>query len=637
MMKGNLFTMYNTLSKNLLVVVLLLLTGISLNAQDQRLMPEWWFGAGLGANFNMHSTDIMKLNNDASLQFSKPFKSASGVGLWIAPLLEYRPDPVWGGMVTLGFDGRGGSFDDMTDTSLVTHKLSTSMNYLSLEPSLRISPFEYPLYFFLGPRLGFNVAKTFKYETAGLVKESEWNSIRGTVIRAQIGAGYDIPLGSRDSDWLTDLSPFVSFHFGQGPRSEESWTLTSFRVGAALKFGSTAVIKQKVEREVQFSVRAPQLIPTERKVKETLPLRNYVFFDANATQVPSRYTLLTKDEAKKFSEEGLVEPQPKDLTGRSRRQLTVYYNVLNILGDRMRRTPSATVKLSGASAQGAVNGKALAEAIKQYLVGVFEIDGNRILTAGTTKPENPSSQPGGSRELEFVQAEDRRVDISSSSVELLMPVQIVSLQEDPFDSDILLNLDDADGALASWSLDITNTKGEAKHFGPFTSAQERIPGKQILAGQPDGQYNVVMIGETKSGQTIRKEKTIRLALADRPEDELGLRFSTLFEFDQSKTVTTYERFLSETVAPLIPEGASVIIHGHTDFVGEDQHNLKLSRDRAAQTMAVLERELQKAGKKRVRFDTYGFGEDARRAPFDNNQPEQRFYNRTVIIDIVPEG
>jgi outer membrane protein OmpA-like peptidoglycan-associated protein len=80
----------------------------------------------------------------------------------------------------------------------------------------------------------------------------------------------------------------------------------------------------------------------------------------------------------------------------------------------------------------------------------------------------------------------------------------------------------------------------------------------------------------------------------------------------------------------------VIIHVHTDIVGEESHNLKLSRDRAQETMAVLERVLAKNGKRRVKFDTYGFGEDVRRAPFDNRLPEERFYNRTVIIDIVPE-
>ena len=50
---------------------------------------------------------------------------------------------------------------------------------------------------------------------------------------------------------------------------------------------------------------------------------------------------------------------------------------------------------------------------------------------------------------------------------------------------------------------------------------------------------------------------------------------------------------------------------------------------------IIERALAKAGKKGVRFDTYGFGEDTRMAPFENNLPEERFYNRTVIIDIIP--
>ena len=31
----------------------------------------------------------------------------------------------------------------------------------------------------------------------------------------------------------------------------------------------------------------------------------------------------------------------------------------------------------------------------------------------------------------------------------------------------------------------------------------------------------------------------------------------------------------------------------------------------------------------------GFGDDADFAPFENKFPEERFYNRTVIIDIVP--
>ena len=80
----------------------------------------------------------------------------------------------------------------------------------------------------------------------------------------------------------------------------------------------------------------------------------------------------------------------------------------------------------------------------------------------------------------------------------------------------------------------------------------------------------------------------------------------------------------------------MIVHGHTDAIGEESHNLKLSQDRARETQRVLETALGQQGKRRVKFDAYGFGEDPRRAPFDNTLPEERFYNRTVSIDITPE-
>jgi outer membrane protein OmpA-like peptidoglycan-associated protein len=151
-----------------------------------------------------------------------------------------------------------------------------------------------------------------------------------------------------------------------------------------------------------------------------------------------------------------------------------------------------------------------------------------------------------------------------------------------------------------------------------------------------GQYKVELQGQTSDGQIVKKNETMKLVRSDEPEDAPGYRFSILFEFDQSKTVATYERFLTQTVVPLIANGSSVIIHGHTDIIGEESHNLKLSQNRAQETMNIIEQALVKAGKRRVKFDSYGFGEDVRRAPFDNRLPEERFYNRTVIIDIVPE-
>ena len=49
----------------------------------------------------------------------------------------------------------------------------------------------------------------------------------------------------------------------------------------------------------------------------------------------------------------------------------------------------------------------------------------------------------------------------------------------------------------------------------------------------------------------------------------------------------------------------------------------------------MEKALAKANRTDVKFEVHGFGEDENLAPFNNKFPEERFYNRTVIIDIIP--
>lgn len=618
----------------LLIILALPIASSSLLAQSKNATPVWWFGGTFGVNFNYYGGEVHALNS--STTSLAPFTKGSGKGMFIAPFLEYRPDPVWGGMFSLGFDSRGGTFEDVSSNG-VTASLSTSLNYLSLEPSLMLTPFQSPLYFFAGPRLGIDLSKSFTYKENGKPDvEGDWSGVRGAAFGGQIGLGYEFPLTKSSGSSELRVAPFMAVHFGQGPRTEESWSLSSVRFGVSLKVGSSEGDGGTSSEESQFSIKAPKLIPIERKIKETFPMRNNIFFDEGSDEIPARYVRLTKDDAAKFKEEQLLNPEPKDFTGRSRRQMTAYHNVINVIGDRLRRYPESKITLSGASEQGAEYGKKLAESVKRYFVDVFGIDGQRIIVEGKSKPLIPSMQPGGTHELDLVRPEDRRVDVTSSSTQLLEPVQIVSLQEDPLDSDVSFSVPNAEEKYSSWSVDITDESGSVKHFGPFTSSQERISGRTILGNSIKGSYTIAMIAQTKNGESVRKEQTTQLVRTDQPDEELGLRFSIIFEFDQSKTVATYDRFLTTTVAPLIPEGASVIIHGHTDIVGEESHNLKLSRDRAQETMSILQRVLTSAGKRRVKFDTFGFGEDIRRAPFDNKLPEERFYNRTVIIDIVPE-
>jgi outer membrane protein OmpA-like peptidoglycan-associated protein len=380
-------------------------------------------------------------------------------------------------------------------------------------------------------------------------------------------------------------------------------------------------------------------------VRETFPLRNYVFFNEGSSEIPARYVALTKEQAANFKEEQLQEGQPISVTGRSQRQLTLYYNVVNILGDRLRRNAGASVTLAGASEKGPVESKAFAEAIKGYLTSVFGIDGSRIATEGRDKPRVPSEQPGGTRELTLLRAEDRRVDIESQSPELLMqvggpydalkPAQIIVMQEDPLDSHVMFHVAGAREVLASWSLEVSDEGGTVQRFGPYTRDNESIPGSRILGTRAKGEYKVVMVGQTKTGHPVRKQGALLLTRRVEPKVEESLRFSILFEFNTSKTVATYSTFLTEMVASLIPDGGTVIIHGHTDIIGDDEYNMTLSNQRAAEARGILEAAISKAGKRDVTVEAYGFGEDISSAPFDNILPEERCYNRTVIIDIVP--
>lgn len=599
-------------------------------SQEVTTRPQWWFGGGVGLNYNMYGGNITSLNNNVT-GLTTPFDKGSGAGLQLGALVEYQPDLMWGGKLHIGFDGRSGSFDDAGG-----HKLSSSLNYLSLEPSLRVSPFESGLHFFAGPRLGFNVAKSFEYTPpGGPVREENWSNVRGVNIGGQIGIGYDIALSEAEAATQIDVAPRFSVHFGQGVRSVQEWTNTTLRFGIDLKFATTSIALHRAETAVNFIVRSPMIVPKPRRVKETFPIRNYIFFDQGSTELPRRYVQLSPAEAAEFKEEYLLELK-EALTGRSARQMFVYYNTINVIGDRLRRFPQATVTLIGASERGVDDGRAMAESVKRYLTGTFAIAETRIVTMGRTKPEIPSFQPGGTRDVDLVKAEDRRVDITSETIELLLPVQIISLQEDPLDADVILTVPNAPEILASWSVDVVDTMGSSKTFGPFRETQERIPGNAILGSASQGEYRIRLIALAKDGGRVTKEERIRLARAEGPEEQMGLRFSILFEFDQSKTVATYEKFLRQTVVPTITDGAAVIIHGHTDVVGEEGHNLELSRNRANETMTVIQRELNRVGKRRVKFDTFGFGEDTRRSPFENRRPEERFYNRTVIIDIVPE-
>ncbi|NTW24307.1 MAG: OmpA family protein [Lentimicrobium sp.] len=660
----------NLIRKGLLIGTFMV-AGAQMSAQAQDVeytRPSWFFGVAGGANFNFYEGSTHQLN----AEFTPPvtFHEGQGIGLYVAPLIEYhRPDTRLGFMFQAGLDSRKGSFKEVFSPCNCPADLETDLSYITVEPSLRFAPFKSDFYLFGGPRFAYNIAKSFTYNlginpaypnqepTAEVT--GDFSDVNDLQISMQVGAGYDIQLSSQRHQTQWVLSPFVSYqpYFGQTPRSVETWNITTVRAGLAIKLGRgqetpKPVVNELItpvviaEPEVLFTVTSPANIPAERKVREIFPVRNYVFFDAGSTEIPERYVLLNKDQVKEFKEEQLEVNVPKNLSGRSDRQMVVYYNVLNILGDRMVKNPSSTVTLVGSSEQGNSDGLKMAESVKAYLVSVFGIESSRIKTEGQVRPDVPSQQPGGTKELALLREGDRRVSIESNSPALLMefqsgpetalkPVEINVVQEAPVDSYVTFENKGAKEAYASWRLEIRDENGIVQNFGPYYEDKVSIPGKSILGTRPSGDYKVKMIGNTKSGRIEEKEASVKMVLWTPPTNEEGMRFSIIYEFDESKALPVYEKYLTEVVTPKIPKNGTVIIHGHTDIIGEDAYNKQLSMARANDVKGILEKSLSKAGRNDVKIEVYGFGEDEKLAPFDNKYPEERFYNRTVIIDIVP--
>jgi outer membrane protein OmpA-like peptidoglycan-associated protein/opacity protein-like surface antigen len=651
--------------KSILMIALVCCNAMStIQAQEVRYTkPSWWFGVAAGANFNFYRGSTHQLNS--SFTPLTTFHDGDGIGLFVAPLLEYhKPNSRLGFQMQFGFDDRKAQFEQAKTVCDCPADLKTEISYWTVEPSLRFAPFQSNFYLFAGPRFAFIKEQSFVYQlginpaypnqTPTAEETGDLDQINKTIISMQIGAGIDIALSSSKNKTQFVLSPFASFHpyFGQNPRSVETLNITTIRAGVALKMGqgrriiSKEEVVEVIDPEVEFSVFAPTNVAAKRRVREVFPLRNYIFFTEGNTKIPSRYTVLKKEEVKDFGENQLEMVTPINASGRSERQMDVYYNLINIVGIRMVHYPLTSIVLVGSSENGPTEGLQMARSVATYLLDTFDIDPERIKAQGQFKPKVPSAKKGKKNELYLLRDSDRRVTIETLSPELLAEFKsgpstaIVSAShqdEAPETSFVQLEVKGAEKALTSWYVQMEDSLGKISTFGPFTKDKTSLSGQSILENKSEGDYTIKLIGLTKSGKTIHQETKAHVVLWKPIQFDEGVRFSILFEFDESKAIGMYDKYLVEVVAPKIPKDGVVLIHGHTDTIGNINYNLKLSKSRANDVKNTLEKALQQLGRTDVKFEITGFGEDSNYAPFKNEYPEERFYNRTVIIDIFQES
>ena len=115
--------------------------------------------------------------------------------------------------------------------------------------------------------------------------------------------------------------------------------------------------------------------------------------------------------------------------------------------------------------------------------------------------------------------------------------------------------------------------------------------------------------------TVRQKR--RKRVADKYIDEYSL---ILFEFDESK-LSYYNSQVIDFIKSKITPESEVFISGHTDRMGPDEYNKKLSAERAGVAADALPQVKSVSG----------YGEEE--LLYNNNLPEGRFYCRRVDIRV----
>lgn len=366
------------------------------------------------------------------------------------------------------------------------------------------------------------------------------------------------------------------------------------------------------------------IIIEEFESRQTRAILPYIFYAENESEIPTKYIQLNPSDTEKFSFLSMLGKSP----------LESYYDVLNVIGYRLREKPDAKITLTGTNYNLGVekNNKKLsqdrAENVKKYLSDVWSINPDRIKIEALNLPKVPSNN----RELDG-QAENRRVEISSNDLDITSPVFIVDtlLKVHPdairYEPNVY-----AEAGIARWSINSSSNDINLKSFSGNEIMDDNmewyLEGEGTKKRQLSNSLITRFIATDKQNnlRTIVLEKPIKIiSVKDKrlnatKDTSLNVYNLILFEFNKSTLSQTNKQITDFIKSELTPD-TEVTILGFTDRIGDADYNMRLSTARAESTGKALDGHPYKVE---------GMGES--KLIYDNETPEGRFYCRTVIVE-----
>lgn len=430
------------------------------------------------------------------------------------------------------------------------------------------------------------------------------------------------------------LTSFAKANHGQVLKADSEKSLVPIFQSVASKMQYYYVITYAFPLTGKMAVLPNTLTIEEVKTIDSSPMLGQVYFGEASSEIPAAYACF----AGPADTAGFDEQKYRDT-------LEKYYQVLNIIGKRLADKPEAKITLVGCNSDtGKEKGKKAlsakrAEAVKDYLKTVWGIAPERMSIEARNMPSVPSAkwQVGG-------QAENRRVEIRAADPATIAPIRSV-YEAMKLDAPALtVQLNDITAAdITGWKLIAANTAGTlAEQSGtgsPTLEQQIALPTADLKALAAGGDIRVKMELKDKNGQRLELTpdpvKVAYIQTSQRVAEKKDLKVQEkyaliLFDFDKD-TVGGLNQMIVDKVAERIlklPE-ATVEIVGHTDNMGKEAYNLKLSERRAKAVGSMLVAACGKEAAKRIRSSGVG----PKNPLYDNATPEARAFNRTVTITL----
>lgn len=357
-------------------------------------------------------------------------------------------------------------------------------------------------------------------------------------------------------------------------------------------------------------------------------LLNSIFFGEKSSVIPQQYLRVNISNANTFSLDNL-----KTLT-----DIDIYKHILAIVGRRMRENPRAVLRIVAYADSFSENSNSrLAEeralAVQRYFEKVWGIGSDRMNLQGSSH----APIAGVTKSASLHAQEQRRVDLFSTTPEILDEITFETVQREVHPSALRINADMYAGAgLKQWQIEASQFNNREDKLlwtqQGFTPEQKRVLTWNLETTHTDS------LPETN------EPINFRLSIADQTgkpdesklytvpaeikrvgaggDDTERIETFTIFPFNYGTSLPADDAALRhkiESIRARLEPNSKVEIIGYTDTRGDESNNYDLSEERARAISSLLNAPNVsiKAG-----------GESSR---YENSTPDGRFYNRYVKV------